>query len=486
MSDINQTMNPEHPTAEAPQEILVELVEEVQPAESAGDQIAQEPAAQTGIEEPAAPTAQAEDEDEEADSPDASEEELSFEELLEKSLLTINTGDRVKVTVVSIGATEIQVELGTKHTAYIPVGELSDDTSIKPEELIKPGDEIEAFVIRVNDVEGTVMLSKKRVDAIKGWDEIEAAVDSGAIMEGKIVEVVKGGIIAVCNGTRVFIPGSQLPGGREADHAELVGTAQQFKILEVNRRRRRVIGSIRAIAREVRRAAEERFWAEAEVDKRYRGVVKSLTNYGAFVDVGGVDGMIHLSELSWSKVRHPSEVVKVGDAIEVYIKALDPERKRISLGYKNLQPNPWDTLRETYQVGDVAHVKIMKLMPFGAFAQLIPGIDGLIYISQIATHRIEKPASALSIGDEVDVKIVSIDYDAMRVNLSIRALLEERGMAAEKAAAEQPAAEEANVEEAAVEIVPEEAAAEEIAPEEAAEAETAVEEAAAEEASAEQ
>ena len=256
---------------------------------------------------------------------------------------------------------------------------------------------------------------------------------------------VKGGIIALCNGTRVFIPGSQVPGGRDADHSGLVGTTQQFKILEVNRKRRRVIGSIRAIAREARKAAEEKFWAEAEIGKHYNGVVKSLTSYGAFVDVGGVDGMIHLSELSWNKIRHPSEVVSVGDEIEVYIKDLDPERKRISLGYKNLQPNPWDQLKEIYKEGDVAHVKIVKLMPFGAFAELIPGIDGLIYISQISTRRIDKPSSVLAVGDEVDVKIVSIDYDAMRVNLSIRALLEEGGLAAEAAQAARAEAEEADV-----------------------------------------
>ncbi len=371
--------------------------------------------------------------------------ELSFEQLLEDSLLTLNTGDRVKVTIVSIGPTEIQVDLGTKHTAYIPISELSDDPNAKPEDIVKPGDEVEAFVVRVNDVEGTIMLSKKRVDAIKGWDEIEAAVDSGAVMEGTVVEVVKGGIIALCNGTRVFIPGSQVPGGRDADHSGLVGTTQQFKILEVNRKRRRVIGSIRAIAREARKAAEEKFWAEAEIGKHYNGVVKSLTSYGAFVDVGGVDGMIHLSELSWNKIRHPSEVVSVGDEIEVYIKDLDPERKRISLGYKNLQPNPWDQLKEIYKEGDVAHVKIVKLMPFGAFAELIPGIDGLIYISQISTRRIDKPSSVLAVGDEVDVKIVSIDYDAMRVNLSIRALLEEGGLAAEAAQAARAEAEEADV-----------------------------------------
>ncbi len=350
--------------------------------------------------------------------------ELSFEQMLEDSLLTLNTGDRVKVTIVSIGATEVRVDLGTKQSAYIPVGELSDDPSLKPEDVVKPGDEVEVFVVRVNDVEGTIMLSKKRIDALKGWDEIEAAVDNGAIMEGNVSEVVKGGIIAVCKGVRIFIPGSQVPGGRDADHADLVGTTQKFKILEVNRKRRRVIGSIRALSRESRRMAEESFWSAAEVGKKYKGIVKSLTSYGAFVDVGGVDGMIHLSELSWNRIRHPSEAVSVGDSIEVYIKDLDIERKRISLGYKNLLPNPWDTLKETFKEGDVAHVKIVKLMPFGAFAELIPGIDGLIYISQISTKRIDKPASVLSVGDEVDVKIVSIDYDAMRVNLSIRALLE--------------------------------------------------------------
>ncbi len=373
--------------------------------------------------------------------------EMTFEQMLEDSLLTLNTGDRVKVTIVSIGATEVQVDLGTKQSAYIPVGELTDDSTLKPEDVVKPGDEVEVFVVRVNDVEGTIMLSKKRVDAIKGWDEIEAAVDSGVTLKGVINEVVKGGVIATCNGVRIFVPGSQVPGGRDADHSELVGSKQEFKILEVNRRRRRVIGSIRAVQREARRVSEEAFWSTAEVGKKYNGTVKSMTSYGAFVDVGGVDGMIHLSELSWNRIRHPSEAVAVGDTIEVYIKDLDNERKRISLGYKSLLPNPWDTLKEKFQVGDVATVKIVKLMPFGAFAELIPGIDGLIYISQISNKRIDRPSSVLSVGDEVDVKIVSIDYEAMRVNLSIRALLD--GNANEDVAYEDAAPAEEVAEESA-------------------------------------
>ncbi len=352
-------------------------------------------------------------------------DDMSFEQMMEQSLITLNTGDRVKVTVMQINPTEIAVDLGTKQSAYIPISELSDDSSLKPEDIVKVGDEIEVFVVRVNDIEGTIMLSKRKIDALRGWDNIEKAVDTDEIFEGTVAEVVNGGIILSSNGVKIFIPASQVPGGRDADHNLLIGTKQKFKVLEVNQKRRRVIGSIRAVVREQRRVAEEAFWGDAEVGKQYTGTVKSMTTYGAFVDIGGVDGMIHMSELAWNKVRHPSDVLTVGDEITVYIKDLDTEKKRISLGYKNLLGNPWEKLKETYKEGDVATVKIVRLMPFGAFAELVPGIDGLIYISQISTKRIDMPSSVLTVGDVVNVKIMSIDYEALRVNLSIRALLEE-------------------------------------------------------------
>ncbi|MBC8535528.1 bifunctional 4-hydroxy-3-methylbut-2-enyl diphosphate reductase/30S ribosomal protein S1 [Feifania hominis] len=353
-----------------------------------------------------------------------SNEEISFEQALEESFFTLNTGDRAHGVVCGISPTEVQVDLGTKQAAYIPVSELSDNPSADPHDLVKIGDEIEVFVVRVNDVEGTIMLSKKRIDAIKGWDEIEDAVEKGTIFEGTLTEVIKGGAIVLYNSIRVFVPASQLPGSRESTHEDLVGKTVRFKILEINRRRRRVIGSVRAVTREERKAAYDKFWAEAEVGKVYQGTVKSLTSYGAFVDLGGIDGMVHISELSWSRVKHPSDVLAIGDEVEVYILDLDQEKNRISLGYKKQSDNPWLKFESEFKEGDVIDVKVVKFMPFGAFAEVIPGIDGLIHISQIARQKIDKPASVLEIGQIVKVKIVSIDHENKKVNLSITAAME--------------------------------------------------------------
>jgi 4-hydroxy-3-methylbut-2-enyl diphosphate reductase len=280
--------------------------------------------------------------------------------------------------------------------------------------------------MRTNDQEGTIMLSKKRLDAAKGWEKVMAAADDESVLEGVVSEVVKGGVIAVTNGVRVFIPASQATASRNDPLEDLLKKQVKFRIIEVNRGRKRAVGSIRSVLRDARKAQEEKFWETAEVDKVYTGVVKSLTSYGAFVDLGGIDGMIHISELSWTRIKHPSEVVNVGDTVTVYIKALDREKGKISLGYKKPEDNPWVILKDKYPVGSVVDVKIVGMTTFGAFAQVIPGIDGLIHISQIADHRIEKPQDVLKIGDAVKVKITDIDFDRHRVSLSIRALLEEQ------------------------------------------------------------
>ena len=350
-------------------------------------------------------------------------QEENFAELLEQSIKTLNNGDKVTGIVTAIGATEIQVDLGTKHAGYIPVDDFSSDPSVKPEDVLKVGDEIEVLVVHVNDSEGTARLSKKRLEAGKAWEEIEAAAESKAVVEGLITEENKGGIVANVKGIRVFIPASQTGVPKGGDLSALVKTTVQMKITEVNRARRRVVGSIRAVTNELRKAAQEKIWAEIEVGKKYHGVVKSLTSYGAFVDIGGVDGMVHVSELSWNRIKNPAEVVKVGDEIEVFVISYDPEKKKISLGYKTPETNPWNIFMSQFQVGDVAKVKIVKLMTFGAFAEIIPGVDGLIHISQIADRRIGKPEDVLSEGMEVDAKIIDIDAENKRISLSIRALL---------------------------------------------------------------
>ena len=361
----------------------------------------------------------------------AMEIEESFADMLEKSIKTLNTGDKVTGVVTGITATEVNVDLGTKHAGYIPLSELSDDPSVKPEDIVKVGDEIETYVMRVNDVEGVATLSKKRLDSVKNWDTIEAAVEEKTILEGTVTEVNKGGIVVNVKGIRVFVPASQTGKPRGADLSEMVKEQVKLRITEVNRSRRRVVGSIRSVLAEERAAKAAEVWANIEEGKHYEGTVKSLTSYGAFVDIGGVDGMVHVSELSWSRIKNPAEVVSVGDKVNVYVISFDAEKKKISLGMKDRNEDPWEKFTSTYEVGSVASVRVVKLMPFGAFAEIVPGVDGLIHISQIADHRIEKPGDELEEGQIVDVKITDIDYDRKKVSLSIRALLNDNRAAAE-------------------------------------------------------
>ena len=347
-----------------------------------------------------------------------------FEALLEQSFKTLNTGDKVTGIVTGIGPTEVYVDLGAKQAGYIPYDQVSSDPTVKPEDLFKVGDEIEVFVVRVNDVEGVVTLSKKRLDANKGWEEVEAAAESKEPVEVTITEVNAGGLVANYKGVRVFVPASQSGVPKGGDLEKLLKQTVKLRITEVNRSRRRVVGSIRAVSSEARKAAADAIWAEIEVGKKYHGTVKSLTSYGAFVDIGGVDGMVHVSKLSWNRIKTPADVVAVGDEIDVFVIALDPEKRRISLGYKTDESNPWTIFTTNYKVGDVVKAKIVKLMEFGAFAEILPGIDGLIHISQIADRRIGKPEDVLSEGQEVDVKITDVDTERKRISLSIRALLE--------------------------------------------------------------
>ncbi len=359
--------------------------------------------------------------------------EQSFAEMLEESFKILNTGDRVTGTVAAITPTEIQVELGVKYPGSIPLSELSDDPDVKVEDVAKVGDEIEAVVRLVSDRDCVVVLSKKRLDADKNWEIVENAVENKDVLEGVITEENKGGLVASVKGIRVFIPASQSGKPRGADLSEMVKTRVQLRITEVNRARRRVVGSIRAVAAEARAAAAAEIWNNIEVGKRYSGTVKSLTSYGAFVDIGGVDGMVHISELSWSRIKTPAEVVSVGDPVEVYVISFDPEKKKISLGMKDHSQEPWTVFTSKYAVGDTASVRIVKLMTFGAFAEIVPGVDGLIHISQIADHRVEKPGDVLSEGDVVDAKIIAIDEENKKVSLSIRALLEAAPVADDEA-----------------------------------------------------
>lgn len=350
-------------------------------------------------------------------------DEMTFEEALEESLKNFNSNHVVKGTVVGIAPNEIHVDVGRKHAGFVPLSELTDIHNAKPEDIVKVGDVIDLLIMKVNDQEGTILLSKKRYDAIKGWQDIVKAYEEEAIVKGVITNIVKGGVLAYSNGVKVFIPASQATINRNQPLEELLNKEFEFSIIEINRGRRRAVGSIRKVEREKRKSLEEKLWANIKAGQIIKGAVRSLTSYGAFVDIGGVDGMIHLSELSWTKIKHPSEVLNVGDIVEVYVKDVDAEKRRISLGYKKTEDNPWQVLANNHPVGSTAKVKIVGMTPFGAFAEIIPGIDGLIHISQISDKHIEKTQDVLSTGQEVEVKIIGIDFDKKRVSLSIKALL---------------------------------------------------------------
>ncbi len=380
----------------------------------------------------------------------------SFEALMEESLKTLNTGDIVKGTVIEVRPNEVIVDLGAKQDGFIPAGEISDDPNATTDSVCKVGDEIEVFVVRVNDADGNIMLSKRKLDTVKTWENVKKAADEGEALEGKVTEVVNKGMIVNYKGYKVFVPASQASEKRDADLSDFVGKVVAFKIIDINDRRKRLVGSVRVILDAQKKELEEKFWAGAAVGNVYTGVVKSITNFGAFVDIGGVDGLVHISELSWKRIKHPSEVVSVGDSIEVYIKDIKEDTKKISLGFKKAEDNPWEVVKSKITLGEPTTVKIVRIMPYGAFAEIIPGVDGLIHISQIANRRIDNPAAELKIGESVEAKVTEIDWEKKKIALSIRALLP-----VEEAPAEE-VAEEAVVEEAApVEEAP---AAEETAP----------------------
>ncbi|MBQ7108604.1 MAG: bifunctional 4-hydroxy-3-methylbut-2-enyl diphosphate reductase/30S ribosomal protein S1 [Clostridia bacterium] len=376
-------------------------------------------------------------------------DDMSFEEALELSLSSLNTDQKVHGVVLAVGPTEIQVDIGRKQTGYVKAEEFSYDTSVKLNEVVKVGDELDLIVMKTNDQEGTIMLSKRRYDNIANWDKIVEACENGTVLEGKVTEIIKGGMIVNALGFKVFIPASQATLTRGADLEPLKGTTVSFKVLEIGRRRR-VIGSVRAILQEQRKEIEAKFWENIAVGDVFKGVVKSLTGYGAFVDLGGVDGMVHISELSWQRIKNPAEVVSVGDTLEVYVKDIDTEKKKISLGHKKPDENPWLIFTRDYADKEVVKATIVSMTAYGAFARIIPGVDGLIHISQIADRRIEKPQDELKIGQEVDVKIIGVDEEKKRVSLSIRALLEPaKEEVAEEAAPATEEAVEAPAEEAA-------------------------------------
>ncbi len=371
------------------------------------------------------------------------DEEINFAEALDQSFKKIHTGEKVKGLVVAVNNTEAIVDLGTKHTGYVSLDDLTDDATKKPSDIVSVGDEIELVVIKVNDQEGTATLSKRKVDEQAGFEKIVKAKEEGTVLEGTVQHIVNKGVTLSVYGVRVFIPASQtgLPRGAELD--QLLKKKVEFVIIEVTEGRKRAVGSIKAVLNAKKAEAQAKFWDAANVGDTFTGKVKSLTSFGAFVDLGGIDGMVHISELSWKRIKHPSEVVSVGDTLEVYIKDLNKDENRISLGYKKTEDNPWEIFKANYNVDDVVKATIVSITSFGAFAQIIDGVDGLIHISQIADKKVENVKDILTVGDVVDVKIIDIDTESKRISISMRALLEEADEAEAEEAAEEVVAEDA-------------------------------------------
>ena len=354
------------------------------------------------------------------------DEDIDFAQALDESFKKIHTGEKVKGTVVAVNNTEAIVDLGTKHTGYVALDDLTDDSTKKPGDIVSVGDEIDLIVIKVNDAEGTVALSKRKVDEQAGYENILKAKEEGTVLEGVVQHVVNKGVTLTVQGVRIFIPASLTGLPRGAELEQLLKQKVEFIVIEVTEGRKRAVGSIKAVQNAKKAEAQAKFWETAKVGDVFTGKVKSLTSFGAFVDLGGIDGMVHISELSWKRIKHPSEVVSVGDTLEVYIKDLDREANRISLGFKKAEDNPWEIFKANYKVGDVVKATIVSITNFGAFAQIIDRVDGLIHISQIADRKVENVKDVLSVGDVVDVKIIDIDTESKRISISIRALLEDQ------------------------------------------------------------
>lgn len=375
--------------------------------------------------ETVAETAEIADNAEKAAVDPSADGEATFAEMLEESFSDDDTSKVVKGIVVNITPTEVFVDVpGRKQTGVIAAEDLSAEPFDKCEDVVAIGDELDLIIMKTDDQDGVLKLSKKLTDAFKGWDEIVAAKEADEILEGPVTAIIRGGVLVTVKGTRVFIPASLTGVPRNQELDVLKNATVRFKVIDINNARRRAVGSIKVVVLEEKKAAEEAAWAKLEEGMVITGTVKSLTSYGAFVDIGGVDGMIHISELSWTRIKHPSEVVKVGDQVEVTVKALDDENKKISLGFKKIEDNPWEILKRDYPVGTDVEAKVVGLAAFGAFANVIPGIDGLIHISQISWERIKTPADALKVGDVVNARITEVDFDKKRVSLSMKELLE--------------------------------------------------------------
>ena len=352
-------------------------------------------------------------------------DDMSFAEMLEASeAKPLYAGKIVKAKGISVSPTECVVGIdGSKHTGIVKLSEMSHDPNAKMEDLVKVDDELDLVVVKTNDQEGVDTLSRVRFEAQKGMKDVSEAAENGTVMEGDVMEANKGGVVVNVKGVRVFVPRSQATMRRDEDYPKLVG--QHVKLVITECAGRKIVGSINKVTAEENKAKREEFWQSVEVGKKYTGVVKSLTSYGAFVDIGGVDGLCHISELSWSNIKHPSEVVSVGDTIEVYVKSYDPENQKVSLGFKKEEDNPWEQLKNNYPIGSEFTAPVVSITKFGAFVRILPGVDGLVHISEISNERVNKVSDVLKVGDEVKVKLINVDFDRKRISLSMKACLDE-------------------------------------------------------------
>ncbi len=378
--------------------------------------------------------------------------ELSFEEVFEKTLVRIRNGQIIKGSVVQIVDGEVCVNIGYKSDGFIPRNEFSSDAEVDPAEVVKVGDEIEVEVIKVNDGEGNVLLSRKNVESKKLWDNLMQDEENlqDKIFDAVGKEVVKGGLIANINGIRAFVPASQLSTKYVENIAEFVGKELKVKVIEVDKSRKRIVASRKAVMQAEAEAAKKELWTKLEVGSKVKGVVRRLTDFGAFVDIGGIDGLVHVTDIAWGRVKHPSDVLSIGQEIEVLIRDVDVEKQRVSLGYKQLQPKPWTMAAEKYPVGTIVEGKVVRIVSFGAFVALEPTIDGLIHISQVGVKRIEKVEDEINVGDVVRCKVLDVNPEAKRISLSRRdVILEENPEIAEQLAAEKAERERAAAERAA-------------------------------------
>ena len=353
------------------------------------------------------------------------EENFNFEEAVEQSFKKIYIGAKLTGTVTAVNKSEALVDIGVKSTGIIPASEITDDVTKRPEEVLAVGDTVDVIVLKTNDQEGIVTLSKKKVDAMVGFETIKNAKEDGSVLTGVVNKVVKGGVLVSTNGVSVFIPAGQTGISKGGSLDDLLKSEVNFKIIDVEERRNRAVGSIRAVLREEREKARVAFFETAQAGQVRTGTVKSITEYGAFVDLGGVDGLVRKPDLTWKRIKHPSDAVSIGDEVEVTIKDIDAENGKVSLVMKKDEDNPWTIFNRNFGVGQEIKVTIVSITSFGAFARIIEGIDGLIHISQIANKRVDNVADFLEVGDEVNVKITEIDAEQKRVSLSIRALLPE-------------------------------------------------------------